>query len=327
LATRAATLLTRPAAPARGSGRLAWRLERWWPRLVLVPALLAAFLYVIVFIGWTAYVSLTPSTLLPQYDLSGFQHYVALWKSRRWQIAYTNLFVFGSLYVTATTALGLMLAIMLDQRIRAEALFRTVFLYPMAVSFVVTGTVWSWILNPSTGIEHFAHGLGWAEFQFGWIIDRDMAIYCVVMTAVWHSSGFAMALFLAGLRSVDQDLVKAAQIDGASMARIYRRIILPQIGPIFVAVIVIMLQFAIKVFDLVLSLTGGGPGIATNVPAIVVYDYLFQRGQIGQGAAAAMMIFLGLAVILVPYTFWQRWRAARARALARQAEAEAAAHG
>ena len=176
------------------------------------------------------------------------------------------------------------------------------------MSFVVTGTVWRWILNPTTGVEALMRDLGWVSFQFGWIVDREMAIYTVVMAGVWHAAGFAMALFLAGLRAVDQDLVKAAQIDGAGMGRIYRRIILPAIRPIFVAVLVILLQFAIKTFDLVLALTQGGPGIATQVPAIYVYDLLFQRGQMGEGAAAAIMILLALALVLVPYALYLRWR-------------------
>jgi glucose/mannose transport system permease protein len=171
--------------------------------------------------------------------------------------------------------------------------------------------VWNWLFNPTSGIEMFVRGLGWTSFKFDWITNREMAIYTVVITGIWQASGFAMALFLAGLRSVDQDLVKAAQLDGAGMGRIYRRIVLPSIRPIFVAVVVILLQYAIKTFDLVLALTVGGPGVATTMPAIVVYDFMFQRGQIAEGAAAAMMILLALSAILVPYTLWTVWRRRR----------------
>ena len=208
-------------------------------------------------------------------------------------------------------AVGLTLAILIDQRVRAEALWRTIYLYPLAVSFVVTGTVWRWLLSPSTGIEMVIRQLGWVSFKFDWLIQREMAIYTVVITGIWQASGFVMALFLAGLRSVDPDLVKAAQIDGADMPRIYRRIILPAIAPIFIAVLVVLLQFAIKTFDLVIALTGGGPGIATTVPAIYVYDLMFQRGQMAQGAAAAIMIFLALSLVLVPYTIWTNYRQRR----------------
>ena len=298
------------AAPNQ-SRPLRERLAAILSQLVLAPSLLASFIYVFVFSGWTIWISLSNSTILPDYSIAGFHQYVELWSNERWRIAYTNLFLFGSLYVVGTTAIGLLLAILIDQRIRAEALWRTIYLYPLAVSFVVTGTVWRWLLSPSTGIESLVHQLGWTSFKFDWLVNREMAIYTVVITGIWQASGFVMALFLAGLRSVDPDLIKAAQIDGASMPRIYRRIILPAIGPIFVAVLVVLLQSAIKIFDLVIALTGGGPGIATTVPSIYVYDLIFQRGQMAEGAAAAMMILFALSLVLVPYMIWSNWRQRR----------------
>ncbi len=297
-------------APASGLGSVRFG-GGWAPQLALTPTLIATFVYVFVFCGWTVWISLSNSTLLPDYSFAGLQHYFSLWSSRRWKIAYTNLFLFGSLYILLATAVGLLLAILIDQRIRAENLFRTVFLYPVAVSFVVTGTVWRWILNPTSGVERLVQDLGWVGFSFDWIVQRDMAIYTVVLAGVWHASGFVMVLFLAGLRTVDQDLIKAAQIDGASLPRIYRRIILPTIRPIFVAVLIVLVQFAIKTFDLVLALTSGGPGIATTVPAIYVYDLMFQRGLMAEGAAAAIMILVALAAVLVPYSLWLNWRQRR----------------
>ena len=310
MAGESVTLTPARVTPTR-SRPLRERLTGMLPQLVLAPSLLATFVYVFVFCGWTVWISLSNSTLMPDYSLSGFHHYAELWSNRRWSIAYTNLFLFSSLYVIGAMAIGLTLAILIDQRVRAEALWRTIYLYPLAVSFVVTGTVWRWLLSPTTGIESVIRLLGWASFKFDWLVQRDMAIYTVVITGIWQASGFVMALFLAGLRSVDPDLVKAAQIDGANMPRIYRRIILPAIGPIFIAVLVVLLQFAIKTFDLVIALTGGGPGIATTVPAIYVYDLMFQRGQMAQGAAAAIMIFLALSLVLVPYTIWTNWRQRR----------------
>lgn len=283
------------------------RLSGFTPQMVLAPSFLCSFVYIFVFSAWTFYISLSNSSLLPSYDFVGFEHYVSLWQNRRWNIAYTNLFVFSTLYVLGSMAVGLFLAILIDQRVRGKSVWRTIYLYPLAISFVVTGTVWNWLFNPTSGIEAFVRGLGFEGFEFGWITDRDMAIYTIVITGIWHASGFAMALFLAGLRSVEQDLIKAAQIDGASMTRIYLRIVLPAIRPIFLAVLVILLQFAIKTFDLVLALTGGGPGINTTMPAIVVYDFMFQRGQIAEGAAAAIMILLALTVVVVPYAFWTIW--------------------
>ncbi len=152
------------------------------------------------------------------------------------------------------------------------------------------------------------HDLGWTSFHFDWLVEPDKAIYTLILAGAWQGAGFAMALFLAGLRSVDADLMKAAQIDGAGPWRTYRRVVLPTIWPIFVTVLVILLQFAIKTFDLVRALTGGGPGISTMLPALVVYDFMFQRGELGRGSAAAVLMLLSLIVVLAPYGFYVRWR-------------------
>jgi len=285
------------------------RLSGWTPRLVLLPSAVASIIYAIGFSLWTFYISLSHSTQLPNYHFEGFKHYAELWANERWQIAYRNLFFFSAFYVVAAIAVGLALAIAIDQRVRFESFWRTIFLYPLAVSFAVTGTVWKWLYSPSNGIEFFVRSLGWTDFTFRLTLDRHRAIYAIIVTGVWQSSGFAMALFLAGLRSVDPDLVKAAQIDGASRARTYRRVILPAIAPIFLAVAVVMLQFAVKTFDLVVALTGGGPGVSTTFPAIYVYDLMFQRGQMSIGSAAAMMMLVAVAAVLVPYALWTSWRA------------------
>ena len=294
---------------AASSGRI-WkqRVIDHLPQIVLIPTVVATLTYVVIFSIWTVWMSLSTSTLLPDPTFAGFGEYVALWKSKRWTVSYQNLFLFGSLYVVGSLAVGTVLAVLIDQRVRLEAVWRTIYLYPLAISFIVTGTVWRWIFHPQTGVELALKDLGWASANFDWITDRDFAIYVVVITGIWHASGFAMALILAGLRSVDGDLVKAAQIDGASMIRTYRRVILPSIWPIFLAVAVVLLQFAIKTYDLVVALTQGGPGVSTTVPAIVVYDLMFQRGQIAQGAAAAVMILAALAAVLVPYTLYMAWR-------------------
>ena len=284
------------------------RLTRISPILILAPSLAASFIYIFVFTIWTLYISLSNSSLLPSYGFVGLDNYVSLWSNRRWNIAYSNLFLFSAFYIVGAMAIGLALAILIDQRVRGEAMWRTIFLYPLAVSFIVTGTVWSWLYNPVDGIQMLVRSLGWTNFNFALASDRSTAIYAIIITGIWQSSGFAMALFLAGLRSVDQDLIKATQIDGASTFRTYRRVILPIIAPIFLAVAVVQIQFAIKTFDLVAALTRGGPGISTTFPAIYVYDLMFQRGQIGEGAAAAMMMLAALAVVLVPYALFVVWR-------------------
>ena len=295
---------------------MSWRVRaaRVLPHLVIWPPILVSCGYVLVFTAWTVWVSFTQSTLMPDYSWAGWRNYSAMLATRNWQIAYTNLFIYGPCFVVLTMATGLLLAVLIDQRIRAENIYRAVFLYPLAVSFVVTGTVWGWLLNPTIGVQKLMHDLGWASFRFEWLIDRDMAIYTVVIAAVWQASGFAMALLLAGLRSVDADLLKAAQIDGAGPVRTYLRIVFPSIGPIFVAVLVILLQFAIKTYDLVVALTAGGPGLASTLPTVVVYDFMFQRGELARGSAAAVMLLGSLAFVLVPYGLYRQWTQRKARA-------------
>jgi len=278
---------------------------------IWVPLLLSAG-HVVLFTAWTTWMSFTPSTLVPVVGWVGWRNYAAVLGTRNWSIAFDNLLLFGAGFVVLTALTGLGLAILLDQRIRAENVLRSIFLYPMAVSFVVTGTVWSWLLNPGMGVQKLVNGWGWTSFRFDWLIDRDMAIWTVVIAGIWQASGFAMALFLAGLRSVEADLIKAAQIDGAGPIRLYTRVILPSLWPIAVAVLVILLQFAIKTFDLVRALTGGGPGLATQLPALVVYDFMFQRGHIGRGSAAAVLMLLTLLGVLLPYGAWKFYRQRRA---------------
>lgn len=297
---------------AMAGGTTLWdRLKRWVPILVIVPSIIASFVYVFVFAGWTMYISLSDSTLLPSYGFKGWDNYAELWNNRRWGVAYSNLFFFSAFYVTTAMAFGLMLALLIDQKVRAESFWRTIFLYPLAVSFIVTGTVWQWLYNPGSGLQFMVNSWGWTDFKFALTTDRQNAIWAIIITGIWQSAGFSMALFLAGLRSVDQDIIKAASIDGASTFRTYRKVILPAITPIFLAAAVVLLQFAIKTFDLAVALTNSGPGISTTFPATFVYDFMFQRGQIGVGAAAAMMILGALAVVLVPYSLYLVWRRRR----------------
>jgi glucose/mannose transport system permease protein len=282
--------------------------------VIWVPLLLAAG-QIVTFALWTAWISFTSATLMPSGNWVGLKNYTNVLATRNWKIAFDNLLIFGFGFVILTALTGLLLAILLDQRIRGENVLRSIFLYPLALSFVVTGTAWSWLLNPGMGVQKLVNDLGWTSFRFDWLVNPDMAIWTIVIAGIWQSSGFAMALFLAGLRSVEADLIKAAQIDGAGPLRMYTRVILPSLWPIVIAVMVILIQTAIRTFDLVRALTGGGPGIATQLPALVVYDFMFQRGQLGRGSAAAVMMLLTLAAILLPYGVWkyvQRRRVAHA---------------
>jgi len=290
-------------ATAQATGLWRRRVGRALTECAIWLPLLVAAGNVVVFTLWTTWVSFTASSLMPDYTWVGLRNYWAVTRTANFQIAYVNLVIFGLGYVLLTMALGLLLAILLDQRVRGENVLRTIFLYPLAVSFVVTGTVWSWLLNPGLGIQKLVRDLGWTDFRFDWLVQSDKAIYTVILAGVWQAAGFAMALFLAGLRSVDGDLIKAAQIDGAGPLRIYRRVLLPTIWPIFVTVFVILLQWAIKAFDLVMALTGGGPGFSSDLPATFMYVFAFNRNQIGLGAASAMMMLLTVVAIIVPMMY------------------------
>ena len=275
----------------------------WLPKLVVAPSFLLAFLFIYGLIAWNGYLSLTASHLLPNYTFTGFQNYADLADSDRFHVALKNLGIFGFLFIGGSMALGLLLAILLDQKIRAEGALRTIYLYPMAISFIVTGTAWKWILNPGLGIEHLVRGWGFQDFKFDWIVDPDHAIYCVAIAGIWQASGFVMALFLAGLRGIDDSIIKAAQVDGASLPRIYWRIVVPSLRPVFFSTLMVVSHLAIKSFDLVIALTAGGPGYSTDLPATFMYAMSFSRGQVAMGAASAEIMLATVAAIVVPYLY------------------------
>ena len=278
-------------------------LQLWLPRIVLAPSFFLILIFVYGFIIYTGYLSLTDSRMLPTYEFMGLSNYPKLFGLRHWKIAVNNLAIFGILYILICTIIGLLLAILLDQKIRAEGFLRPIFLYPMALSFIVTGTAWKWFLDPGIGLESIMHQWGWESFHFDWIKNRTFAIYTVVMAAVWQSSGFVMAMFLAGLRGIDGEIMKAAQIDGASGFRIYRRIIIPMLRPAFLSAFVILAHLAIKAYDLVIALTNGGPGRATELPATFMYSYTFERNQMGLGATSAIIMLIMIFSIIIPYLY------------------------
>ncbi|MFQ3228690.1 MAG: glucose/mannose transport system permease protein [Reinekea sp.] len=278
-------------------------IDYWLPKLVLSPTMAITIVFIYGFIIWTTILSFTKSRFLPDYEFVGFAQYVKLFMNDRWMGALANLAIFGTLFIIICMVIGLIFAILLDQNIRAEGALRTIYLYPMALSFIVTGTVWKWILNPTVGIEKFMRDAGFESFSFDWIIDPDMAIYTVVIAGVWQSSGFVMALFLAGLRGIDTSIIKAAQLDGANLFSVYTRIIIPSMRPVFFSAFIMLAHIAIKSFDLIMALTGGGPGTSTDVPAIFMYQISFQRAQLGVGAASAVIMLMGVTAILIPYLY------------------------
>ncbi len=279
------------------------RLENWLPKLVLAPTTVACLVFVYGFILWTAWISFTRSRLLPRYDWAGFFQYFKLFTNDRWWVASKNLLIFGTLFIIFCIIFGLLLAILLDQRIRVEGALRTIYLYPMALSFIVTGTAWKWILNPGLGLERLVREMGFSDFTFDWLVNSQMSIYTVVIAGVWQSTGFVMALFLAGLRGIDDEIIKAAQVDGAGLPRIYWRIIIPNLRPVFFSAVIILSHIAIKSFDLVVVLTRGGPGYSSDVPATFMYAFAFTRNQLGFGAASAMVMLGAVMAIIIPYLY------------------------
>jgi glucose/mannose transport system permease protein len=275
----------------------------WLPRLVVAPSFVLSLLFIYGLMAWNGYLSLSASRILPNYDFVGLAQYETLLDSERFRVAMGNLALFGLLFIGGAMAVGVVLAVLLDQKVRGEGLLRTIYLYPMAISFIVTGTAWKWMLNPGLGLEHLMHQWGFENFSFGWLVDPDMAIYCVVIAGVWQSAGFVMALFLAALRGIDDSIIKAAQVDGASLPRIYWSIILPSLRPVFFSTLLVVSHLAIKSFDLVMALTAGGPGFATDLPATFMYAHAFTRGQIGLGAASATVMLATVAAIVVPYLY------------------------
>jgi glucose/mannose transport system permease protein len=273
------------------------------PKLVVAPTFVIGLAFIYGLMAWNGYLSVSASRLLPNYEFVGLEQYARLWESERFRVALVNMAVFGGLFIGGAMGIGLLLAVLLDQKIRAEGALRTIYLYPMALSFIVTGTAWKWILNPGLGLENVMHQWGWTSFTFDWLVDPDKAIYCIAIAGVWQSAGFVMALFLAGLRGVDDSIIKAAQMDGASLPRIYWRIVLPSLRPVFFSTLMIVSHLAIKSFDLVMALTAGGPGFSTDLPATFMYTMAFSRGQIGQGAAAATVMLATIAAIVVPYLY------------------------
>ena len=292
-----------PGRVARAPSRFLDALQRWLPKLVVAPTFVLVGVGIYGYMLWTGVLSFTSSSFLPVYDFVGFDQYAKLMANDRWLTASINLGIFGGLFILSCLVIGVILAIFLDQRIRQEGAIRTIYLYPMALSMIVTGTVWKWILNPSLGLEKLMHDWGWTSFSFDWLVNSDMAIYTIVMAAVWQASGFVMALFLAGLRGVDSSIIRAARVDGASLPLIYWKIILPSLRPVFFSAVMVLAHIAIKSFDLVMAMTAGGPGYSTDLPAVFMYAHTFTRGQMGLGSASAMLMLGAILALIVPYLY------------------------
>lgn len=281
---------------------------RQWTRnisakIASIPMILTAL---VVFTGgtlWTVLYSFTDSKLLPRLRFVGLEQYERLWASQRWLVSIENLAIYGIFSLTFSLVMGFLLAALLDQKIRFEDTFRTIFLYPFALSFIVTGLVWQWILNPDFGVQSIVRGLGWTSFTFDPLYDADIVIYGILIAGLWQGTGLIMCLMLAGLRGIDEDIWKAARVDGIPMWKTYLMIIIPMMRPVFITTLVIITSGIVKLYDLVVAQTGGGPGIASEVPAKYVYDFMFRAQNLGQGFAASTMMLLSVAIVVVPWAY------------------------
>ncbi|MFP3567524.1 carbohydrate ABC transporter permease [Paraburkholderia sp. SIMBA_030] len=278
----------------------------WVALLPMVLTVVFAYLGTMV---WTARVSLSNSRTFPSGDFAGLTQYARLFHNDRWLLSLQNIVIYGACFIVACTVIGLLLAIFIDQRVVAEGTLRTVFLYPYAMSFVATGLVWQWILNPELGAQTVLHKLGFAHARFDWIVDQDWVIYTVVIATVWQASGLVMALLLAGLRGIDDELWKAARIDGIPRWRVYASIVVPMLGPSMSTAFVLLFVMVVKLYDAVVAMTQGGPGTASEVPAKFIMDYLFGRANIGLASAASIVLLVTVLAILTPF-FYARSRAA-----------------
>jgi len=272
-------------------------------KIASIPMILTA---VCVFLGgtiWTVVYSFTDSKLLPRLRFVGLDQYHRLWSTPRWIVSIENLAIYGVLALIFSFVIGFLLAALLDQKIRFEDTFRTILLYPFALSFIVTGLVWQWVLNPDFGIQHVVRSLGWESFTFDPLYNADIVLYGLLIAGLWQSTGFIMCLMLAGLRGIDEDIWKAARVDGIPMWKTYLFVVIPMMRPVFITTLVIVMAGIVKLYDLVVAMTGGGPGTASEVPAKYVYEFMFRAQNLGQGFAASTMMLLTVAIIVIPWAF------------------------
>jgi glucose/mannose transport system permease protein len=280
-------------------------LRNMHSKVASIPMVLTVL---VIFVGgtaWTILHSFTNSKLLPRLTFVGLAQYERLWQAPRWRIAIENLAIYGVLSMIFQLLIGFLLAALLDQKIRFENTFRTIFLYPFALSFVVTGLIWQWVLNPSFGVQAVVRSLGWDSFTFDPLYNPDIVIYGILIAALWQGTGLVMCLMLAGLRGIDEDIWKAARVDGIPMWKTYIFIVIPMMRPVFITTLVLIASGIVRVYDLVVAQTSGGPGISSEVPAKYVYDYMFLAQNLGQGFAASTMMLITVIIVIVPWAYFQ----------------------
>jgi glucose/mannose transport system permease protein len=282
--------------------------DKLMPILFIMPSVITVGVFVYGFISWTGFISFTKwNDVLPNYTLVGFENYRKLFANMRFQIDLRNTLVFTVIFVISCLVVGLLLAIFLDQNIKSEGIFRNLFLLPMAISFVVSGVIWRWLFNPGSiqlgniGVNQLFEKLGLNFLTCGWYTDPKIGIIAVAIAAIWQFSGYTMALYLAGLRGIPVELREASAIDGADKWQIFYYIIFPLLRPITFGAIIILGHISLKIFDLVVAMTGSGPAFSCDVPALFMYDTTFRGNHFAQGASIAIILLLLISLLIIPY--------------------------
>ena len=291
------------------------RWRRWSPQLALIPAVAVTLVAFIGAIAWTIYLSFTRSRRFPDYaiDFSEWgRQYERLFKDAGWGIALKNLIVLG-LGSMLAIVFGFILAAMIDREKRGEGFFRTVFLYPLAVSLIVTGVAWRWMFNPTLGVQNFLHAIGLTGVDFNWLASSDTAMYGIILASIWQGSGFYMALMLSGLKSINSEIWSAARLDGVSFWRLYAEIIIPMMKFTFLTCAILLSLGVVKAYDIVVAMTNGGPGQSTWVPAYFTINAYWAKSNLGYASAAAVIMLLITGAIFLPLVLLTAWRE-RARA-------------
>jgi glucose/mannose transport system permease protein len=309
---------------------------------LIIPSVLAVFAFVYGFIGWSALVSVSEwDSTRPDYTYVGLDNFRDLFDNFRFQIDVRNTVVFTVFFVVACLVLGFTLAALLDRGIKGEGFFRSIYLFPMAVSFIVTGVVWRWLLAPRAGVNILAGKAGLSALKYDWYTDPDvvyvhegsrlgdalstvglgfladpnygvpLAMMSVVIAATWQMSGFVMVMYLAGLRAIPEELKEAARMDGATEVQVLRHVSLPLLRPVTLAAMIILGHQSLKIFDLVVSMTQRGPGFATDVPALFMFETTFQGNHFARGASISIVMLLTVSLLIVPYLYWSLRREAR----------------
>jgi glucose/mannose transport system permease protein len=271
----------------------------------LLPLAITALLAYVGSVLWSIRISLSSSKLFPRDDWVGMDQFVRLFETERWTVSLQNLGLLAVVYILGVLVLGTLMAIFIDQQVKAESWFRTIFLYPYAMSFVVTGLIWQWLFNPNLGLQHAFRALGWESFTFDWTVRQDMVMYAIGLAMIWQGSGTTMAIILAALRGVDEEQWKAARLDGVSKPRYYRSVVLPQLGPAFATAFTLLAVALVRTFDVVIAMTSGGPGDASEVPAKFIIDHLFGRNNIALASAASVVMLLTVFTVLTPLLYWR----------------------